>query len=437
MKKKILNIASLILVLLFMMSLTAAAQTDSAGNAFISDSDSLPQTIERDLYWAGNTRVFDGYQIGKGFLAAGRNITVNESTIGGSLRAAAYSITLNNVDITDNITAAGNNVQASGVTAGGVYLAGQTLYFSGTADSVNLFGSSVTFDGEVNGDVNIYADKIVFGENLSIDGTLTVHSGSEPVLPNGAKAGDFVFVKSDAATKVDINVDAGGPHIELQGSQDTSAPAAVPVKPKSSGFGSFLRALAGNLLLAALLCLLLGGEQLGKPGKMLLQRPFPMLGSGFAGLFVIPGLILILLFIGFGGPSAGLLAILFAVVCIYALIFTGMTLANTLLPRFIDNKWMKNEWICSLIGALVFWLLRKIPVLGTILQAAALLYTLGYFIQVIFLRLKGKRTRKAAVKAIVETNSDPVEIVKPEVSEAASETEPAANDAADSSAAEN
>ncbi len=127
MSKKILNIASLILVLLFMMSLTAAAQTDSAGNAFISDSDAMPQIIDRDLYWAGSTRVFDGYQIGKGFLAAGRNITVNESTIGGSLRAAGYSITLNNVDVTDNITAAGYNLQASGVTAGGVYLAGQTL----------------------------------------------------------------------------------------------------------------------------------------------------------------------------------------------------------------------------------------------------------------------------------------------------------------------
>ncbi|MBQ4512282.1 MAG: hypothetical protein II969_04765 [Anaerolineaceae bacterium] len=436
MKKKILNITSLIFVLLFMMSLTAAAQTDSAGNAFISDSDAMPQTIERDLYWAGSTRVFDGYQIGKGFLAAGRNITVNESTIGGSLRAAGYSITLNNVDVTDNITAAGYNLQASGVTAGGVYLAGQTLYFSGTADSVNLFGNNVTLDGEVNGDVNIFADKIVFGENLNIDGTLTVHSGSEPVLPNGAKAGDFVFVKSEAATKVDINVDAGGPHIELQGSQDTNAPAAKPedaaaepVKPKSSGFGSFLRGLAGNLLLAALLCLLLGGEQLGKPGKMLLQRPFPMLGSGFAGLFVIPGIILMLLFIGIGGPSAGLLAILFAVVCIYALIFTGMTLANTLLPRFIDNKWMKNEWICSLIGALVFWLLRKIPVLGSILQAAALLYTLGYFIQVIFLRLKGKRTRKTAGKQIAEPNPDPVEIVKPAVSEAAIDTASAGNQA--------
>lgn len=429
MRNKVLNITSLILVLLFMMSLTAAAQTDTAGNVFISDTDSVPQTVERDLYWAGNTRVFDNYQIGKGFLAAGRNITLNESTVGGSLRAAGYSITLNGVDVTDNITAAGNIVQASGVTASGVYLAGRSLYFNGTADSVNLFGDSVTLDGEVHGDVNISANKIVFGENLVVDGTLTVRSSSEPALPSGAKAGDFVFVKSESGTKIEINADSGTAVVSDTKPED-AAPAPVVVK-SSSGFGSFLRGMFGNLLLAALICLLLGGEQLRKPGKMLLQRPFPMLGTGFAGIFVIPGVILVLLFIGIGFPSAGLLAILFVLVCIYALIFTGMTLANTLLPQFVNNKWMKNEWVCSLIGALVFWLLRKIPVLGSVLQGASLLYTFGYFLQVIFLRLKGKKTRKTAVKAAVETTLDPVESVEPAVSEAAAAVESAVNQAPD------
>ena len=436
MKRKALNIASLILVLLFLVSLTASAQTDSAGNVFISDTTSAPQAPERDLYWAGGSRVFDGYQIGKSLLAAGRDITVIESTIGGSLRAAGYSITLNGVDVTDNITAAGYNLQASGITAAGVYLAGQSVYFSGTADSVNLFGNTVTLDGEIHGDANIYASKINFGENLLIDGTLTVHSESEPALPSGAKVGDVVFIQSESATKIDVKVDSDGPHINLIDSGDANPAAtnqgdtnAEPVKSKSSsGFGSFLRALFGNLLLAALLCLLLGGEELGKPGKMLLKRPFPMLGTGFAGIFVIPGIILMLLFIGIGFPSAGLLSILFAVVCIYALIFTGMTLANTLLPRFTDNKVLNNEWVCSLIGALIFWLLRKIPVFGSILQFAALIYTLGYFLQSIFLRLKGSRPRKNARKPIEDAPQtdalQPVKSVEAAESEAAADAEP-------------
>lgn len=437
MRRNALSIVSLILVLLFMMSMTAAAQTDSAGNVFSSDSTSVSQTVERDLYWAGRSRVFDHYQIGKSLLAAGRDITVNESSVGGSLRAAGYSITLNGVDVTDNITAAGYNLQVSGITAAGVYLAGHSLYFSGTADSVNLFGDNVTLDGEIHGDANIYAAKIIFGENLLIDGTLTVHSGSEPVLPSGAKAGDIVFIQNESATKIDVNIDSNGPHIELKDSDGSNAGVtasgeanAEAVKSKSSsGFVSFLRGLLGNLLLAALLCLLLGGEELGKPGKMLIKRPFPMLGTGFAGVFVIPGFILVLLFVWSGSPSAGLLAILFAVACIYALIFAGMTLANTLLPRFTNNKVLNNEWICSLVGALVFWLLRKVPVFGSILQFAALIYTLGYFLQVIYLRLRGKSTRKTAKKAIDNTPQtdvlEPVERVSP--AEAAVDAESAGN----------
>ena len=437
MRRNALNIASLILVLLFMMSLTAAAQTDSAGNVFISDSTSVPQTVERDLYWAGRSRVFDHYQIGKSLLAAGRDITVNESSVGGSVRAAGYSITLNGVDVTDNITAAGYNLQASGITAAGVYLAGHSLYFSGTADSVNLFGDNVTLDGEIHGDANIYATKVTFGENLLVDGTLTVHSGSEPALPSGAKAGDFVFIKSESATKVDVKIDSGVPHIELKDSGASNAAVTASgdakAEPVKFNFVSFLRGMIGNLLLAALICLLLGGEELGKPGKMLLKRPFPMLGTGAAGVFVIPGIILVLLFVWSGSSSAGLLAILFAVVCIYALIFAGMTLANTLLPRYTNNKVLNNEWICSLIGALVFWLLRKIPVFGSILQFAALIYTLGYFLQVIYLRLRGKSTRKSAKKAMDNTPQadvlEPVESVKPAESEAAVDAEPAGDQA--------
>lgn len=429
----------MLLVLLFMLSLTASAQTDSAGNVFISDSTPVLQTVERDLYWAGSSRVFDGYQIGKSLLVAGRDITVNESTVGGSLRAGAYSITLNGVDVTDNITAAGYNVQASGITAAGVYLAGHSLYFNGTADSVNMGGDNITLDGEVHGDANIYATKVVFGENLIIDGTLTVHSGSQPALPSGAKVGDFVFIESESAAKVDINIDSGGAHIEVKDSGDSNeavrepgeTTAEVKKSNASSGFVSFLRGLAGNLLLAVLLCLLLGGEALGKPGKMLLERPFPMLGSGFAGLFVIPGVILVLFFIGIGFPSAGLLGLLFAIVCIYALIFTGMTLANTLIPRFTDNKVLNNEWICSLIGALVFWLLRKIPVFGFILQIAAVIYTLGYFIQVIFLRLKGSSTKKAEIGPVddeAQTDTlEPVESAHPAEFEAADDADPLEN----------
>ena len=416
MKKKIISVTITVLLLLFMAGL-AAAEMDSAGNGFFSDDSPAEQTIGRDLYWIGMTRVFNGYQVGKSFIAAGRDITVSESQIGGSLRAGAYSITLNGVDIEDNITAAGYSLQMSGVTASGVYLAGFTVYFGGTADCVNMAGNTVTLDGEIHGDANIYADKIVLGDNLQVDGKLTVHSENEPSLPSNAKIGTYEFNETKAAEETIIVEETGKTIVVTNKPADetnkpvdetgvaadgTNTPADEPKKPvdvsisvekkvetnNSSGFGNFIRGMFGTLLLAALICLLLGDQEMRKPGKMLLDRPFPMLGSGFAALFVLPGVILILLFIGIGFPSAGLLAILFMVTCLYARSFAGATLANALLPKFTDNKILNNVWVSSMIGALVFWLLRKIPVFGFILQTASLLYALGYFVQCIFLRFR-------------------------------------------------
>lgn len=373
MKKSIILSALAVLVILFMMSLTAAAQTDTAGNVFISDDNPTQQSVGKDLYWAGSGRTFNGYEIGKSFLAAGRDITVSDSTIGGSLRAAGYSVTINGVDVEDNITAAGYNLQMSGVTASGVYAAASTVYFNGTADCVSLAGGTVTLDGEIRGDAEILAGTVILGENLQVDGTLTVKAENEPALSEGAKVGNLVFEKTETAGDID------------------EATGKVKEKASSSGFGKFVRDLLGALLLAALICLLLGGEKLSKPGEMLLSRPVPMLVTGFAAIFVLPGIILILFLIGIGSNSAALLILLYTIAAFCAVTFTGMTLAKTLLPRFTDNKTLNNEWICSLIGACVFWILRKIPVLGWIILFGSVTYTLGYFIQSVYLRLKGNK----------------------------------------------
>ena len=373
MKKRMICLASALLAVLMVFSLAAAA--DSAGNVFISESDPGEQTVERDLYWAGSSRSFSGYKIGKNLIAAGRDITVSDTEVGGSLRAGAYSVTLNGVDVEDNITAGAYNIQASGVTAAGVYLAGNTVYFNGTADAAGIAAGTVTLDGEISGDADIYGEHVILGEDLQVGGTLTVHSGEEPAVPAGAKIGKLEFVPDKSVDTAEVPAE--------------EAPAAVK-RSSGSGFGGFIRGMLGALLLGALICLLLGGGELRKPGAMLLDRPLPVLGTGFAALFVVPGVILILLFTGFGFPSAGLLALLFTIVCIHGLTYAGVTLANTLLPRFTDNKTLNNPWICSLIGALVFWLLRKIPVVGPILIFASLIYVLGYFLQTIFLRLKGE-----------------------------------------------
>ena len=405
MNKKFLGLFSVVLALILLFSLTCAAETDTAGNTFIADKDGSGTEVSRDLYWAGSSRAFNGFSVGKSMLLAGRDITVSDTTVGGSLRIGSYTMLVSSSEIADNVTAAGYSVQLSGVKAAGVYLAGNTVNFSGEADSAVLLGSSVTLDGTVHGDALIAGNSITLGPDLVVEGKLTVHSEKEPAIPSGASIGNYEFKQTEE--EIEFGDDAVQVKVE---------------KSNGGGFGRFVKGLFGNLLLAALICLLLGRDDMLKPGKMLFESPLPMLGIGFASLFVIPGIILILLFIGIGLPSAGLLALLFALVCIHAVVYTGTTLANTLIPQFTDNKWLNNFWICSLIGALVFWLLRKIPVVRTVILLASLAYSLGYFIRSIWLRLRGPVVR--GPKGGLAENAD-APVVKDDVLEPVKKADPA------------
>ena len=403
MKKNFIHLILAVLIFVLLTGLTAGAETDTAGNVFVNSDEEAAVEVERDLYWAGNNRSFTGYTIGKSLLAAGRDIAVNDSTIGGSLRAAGYTILVNDAEVADNITAAGYSLQFSDVKTAGAYLAGNTLTFTGEADSAVLLGNSVFLDGTVHGDVLIGGSSISFGPNLTVDGTLTVSSSAEPVLPETASVGNYVFNTTEKASEAE---------------PAEEEPEVKEVK-SSGGFGRFVRGLLGTLLLAALICLLLGQDEMEKPGNMLLSRPLPVILSGFASVFVIPGVILVLLLIGIGLPSAGLLALLYSLVCIYAVVFAGATLANSLMPKFTDSAVLNNFWLRSLIGALVFWLLRKIPFVGVIILAGSLVYSFGYFVQCIFLRLRGNKAR--GPKGALETGEAGPE---PDVLEPVKKAEP-------------
>ncbi len=466
MKRKLLCLFSVLLAVLNVVSLAAAA-ADTAGNVFLSDSAPVAQSVERDLYWTGGSRTFNGYKIGKSLLAAGWDITINNSSVGGSLRAGAYSIVMNGVEVEDNINAAAMELKLSDVETSGAYLYGNAVNFSGSADYLLISAGNVTLDGKISGNAEIYGNRVVLGDHLRVEGTLTVHSDKKPNVPSGAQIGTLNFVESKSSGKIGTNpfklpVQTSPTKAPVQAvptkapvkTDPTTAPAqtnptAVPAKtgtttdnvpvqtdttadnvptqtgtvtdnasvqadtttdnapaqsevtteaapaekPADSRVKDILFGVLGALLLGTVIYLLLGGKELRRSGMMLKERTIPMLCTGFASLFVVPGVLLILLLSGFGGRSAGLLAMLFVMVCIYCVTYTGVSLANTLLPRIAKIRVLKNSWVCSMIGALLFWLLRQIPGFGIVLMIFSIIYTMGYFLQTIYLRMKAEKRR--------------------------------------------
>lgn len=175
-----------ILFALIALALTALptvsfAGTDTAGNVLATEVDSTPSGIEGDLYWAGQSLNLDDASIGRDIIAAGENLSIRDCTVGGAVRLAARTIDIAKTAIDGSVTVAGQHVVLNtGSTANCFYAAGETVALRGSAKSAALAGDTVTIDGTVDGDVEVWADKLILGKNARITGTVNAHVSQDP-----------------------------------------------------------------------------------------------------------------------------------------------------------------------------------------------------------------------------------------------------------------
>ena len=167
-----------ILFALIALALTALptasfASTDTAGNVLATEVDSTPSGVEGDLYWAGQSLNLDDASIGRDIIAAGESLSIRDCTVGGAVRLAARTIDIAKTTIDGSVTVAGQHVVLNtGSTANCFYAAGETVALRGSAKSAALAGDTVTIDGTVDGDVEVWADKLILGKNARITGTV-------------------------------------------------------------------------------------------------------------------------------------------------------------------------------------------------------------------------------------------------------------------------
>ena len=153
-----------ILFALIALALTALptasfASTDTAGNVLATEVDSTPSGVEGDLYWAGQSLNLDDASIGRDIIAAGESLSIRDCTVGGAVRLAARTIDIAKTTIDGSVTVAGQHVVLNtGSTANCFYAAGETVALRGSAKSAALAGDTVTIDGTVDGDVEVWAD---------------------------------------------------------------------------------------------------------------------------------------------------------------------------------------------------------------------------------------------------------------------------------------
>lgn len=342
---------ALALIALALAALPAAAfaGTDTAGNVLATDNDSNPSGVEGDLYWAGQNLNLDDASIDRDIIAAGDSLSIHDCTVGGAVRLAARTIDIAQTTVAGSVTVAGQHVVLNtDSTASCFYAAGETVALRGSVKSAALAGDTVTIDGTVDGDVEVWADKLILGKNARISGTVNAHVSEDPERASGAEVG---------ALKIDCTEN-----------EDTSTVNDV--------IGGIVAGALSTCFVALLLELVFPRATASAAG-MLHQRPTPLWVSGLLGtVAIVPAVLLLIISIA-GLSLAGALMCGVIGIALVSAAFAGCAIA-----RMVGHS--QNRYVMAAVGGIIAGVLTAIPLVGDFISGVAFVFTLGYIIQIIW-----------------------------------------------------
>ena len=342
---------ALALVALALAALPAAAfaGTDTAGNVLATDNDSNPSGVEGDLYWAGQSLNLDDASIDRDIIAAGDSLSIRDCTVGGAIRLAARTIDIAKTTVDGSVTVAGQHVVLNAdSTASCFYAMGETVALRGSVKSAALAGDTVTIDGTVDGDVEVWADKLVLGKNARITGTVNAHVSEDPERAVGAEVG---------ALKIDRTEN-----------EDTSTVNDV--------IGGIVAAALSTCFVALLLELVFPRATASAAG-MLHQRPTPLWVSGLLGtVAIVPAVLLLIISIA-GLSLAGTLLCAVIGIALVSTAFAGCAIA-----RMVGHN--QNRYAMAAVGGIIAGVLTAIPLVGDFISGVTFVFTLGCIIQIIW-----------------------------------------------------
>ena len=343
-----------ILFALIALSLTALpttsfAGTDTAGNMLATDNDANPSDVEGDLYWAGQALNLDDASIDRDIIAAGDTLSIRDCTVGGAVRLAARTIDIAKTTVNGSVTVVGQHVVLNtDSSANCFYAMGETVALRGSTKSAALAGDTVTIDGTVEGDVEVWADKLVLGKNARITGSVNAHVSEDPERAAGAEVG---------ALKIDRTEN-----------EDTSTLNDV--------IGGIVAAALSTCFVALLLELVFPRATASAAG-MLRQHPAPLWMSGLLGtVAAVPAVLLLIISIA-GLSLAGALMCAVIGIALVSAAFTGTAIA-----RIVGHN--QNRYAMAAVGGIAAGALTALPLMGNFVSGIAFVFTLGYVIQIIW-----------------------------------------------------
>lgn len=322
--------------------------TYNAGNLFAVMHPVSNTDIESDLYWVGQTLDASKVNVGTSghgsILAAGQSITLKNVKVADSVRAAAQDIMIDHAQIPNNITVAAQNISlGNDVSANGVYASARTLSISGSYQGGLLVGETVSFDGAVEGDLNIQAQQINIGKNAQVKGQLVLPEGVTVNIADGAQVPNVTY----------------------------SAPINTAQPTLFDDIISIVYACMAHIVLVGLFFVIIR-KQLVSASIMARKRLGMMLLAGLVVFLVAPLACLLLIFPLITIPVVVLMVLVMLIIALFSIPFAGSALGMML---FKDRM---NPVLAAVIGTLILTICAYLPILSFLTVIFCIIFTAGY-----------------------------------------------------------
>lgn len=335
-----------------------------------SDSEDTEADFkEGDVYLAGDDITIDYIVDGNLFIFAD-SVTIN-SQIGGDAFIFAKSVTIGEQGyIFSNLFTVAENIDIKGVTYD-LYSVSKNINISGYIyRDIKVVANTLNILGTVGRNAFVECSDIQFG-NQEADSS----EGQNTITSNGSISGDLNYTSKN---ELNIPDDKVGGNINFT---QKVVESSNTINNKIFDLGSFI----ATVILIWLVLLWIAPKFIKSCNQILTNKPLPVIGLGILTpiAFIFAFIILLLLNITVAFSFLSL-----AVFCILLLVSSSIfviAINNMLCTKLKINK---NVGIFGMliVSAIVLWLIKLIPILGTLVSFIVSILGLGIIVSNLILK---------------------------------------------------
>lgn len=352
----------------------------NGGDSFTAGAG-ISQTYDanRDVFAAGDVVTTRG-RIADDLHVAGMDVNIDTVT-GADLYAMGATVSIR-ADVAEDLAAMGYSVRLStgSIVAGNARMMGRAVTVDGSVvGALSAVGAEVTVNGTIEGDAWIVADKIRFGPDAQILGSLVYSTDTPLNIPETVITEDRIRFEEWEGSPV------------LSQMRRTWDNAEMPMMPTFiSLFSAFLISLAFFIAIGSIF-LAFTPKHVAKMRREIAGRPGHIFLLGILGLSMLFGLVPItaLTIVGLPFVPIAILLIVLAWTLGYVLAAYAIAIRVFLGISETENPSLLIRLTVLAIAICIVTLLNFIPFIGWVINYSLVLLGIGAMTNALFLWLIG------------------------------------------------